>query len=86
VVHGRQCPADRKGWIRLQFHAVLSWVPDTPQGMDFLFPLPACVVQEPRVEDNLSCPEFVHSNKKIMRNFKIRSHTKKNALSPNMLP
>ena len=85
VVHGRQLPAAKKGWVRLQFLAGQTWVPDTPQGMDFLFPLPACVVQEPRVEDNLSCPEFVHSNKKIMRNFKIRKNKAATHPGPDML-
>ncbi|XP_038944637.1 developmental pluripotency-associated protein 2 [Rattus norvegicus] len=91
VVHGRQCPADRKGWVRLQFHAGLTWVPDTPQRMNFLFLLPACVIPEPGVEDNLLCPECVHSNNKLMRNFKMRSgkmrsDSKKNAPPPNMPP
>ncbi|XP_076777006.1 developmental pluripotency-associated protein 2-like [Arvicanthis niloticus] len=86
VVHGRKCPADKKGWIRLQFYAGQTWVPDTPQRMNFLFLLPSCVIPEPGVEDNLLCPECVHSNKKIMRNFKIRSRAKENAIPPNMPP
>ena len=86
VVHGRQLPADKKGWVRLQFLAGQTWVPDTPQRMNFLFLLPACIIPEPGVEDNLLCPECVHSNKKIMRNFKTRIYTKKNALLSNMPP
>ena len=86
VVHGRQLPADKKGWVRLQFLAGQTWVPDTPQRMNFLFLLPACIIPEPGVEDNLLCPECVHSNKKILGKFKIRSCAKKNALPPNMLP
>jgi hypothetical protein len=54
--------------------------------MNFLFMLPACIIPEPGVEDNLLCPECVHSNKKILGKFKIRSCAKKNALPPNMLP
>ena len=55
----------------------------TPQRMNFLFLLPACIIPEPGVEDNLLCPECVHSIK-IMRTFKTRSCTKKNVLSPSM--
>ncbi|XP_031229448.1 developmental pluripotency-associated protein 2-like [Mastomys coucha] len=86
VVHGKQLSADKKGWVRLQFFAGQTWVPDTPQRMNFLFLLPACVIPEPGVEDNLLCPECAHSNKKIMRNFttKSRSRTKENAVPPNM--
>ncbi|EDM11115.1 rCG52807 [Rattus norvegicus] len=59
--------------------------------MNFLFLLPACVIPEPGVEDNLLCPECVHSNNKLMRNFKMRSgkmrsDSKKNAPPPNMPP
>ena len=86
VVHGRQLPARKKGWVRLQFLAGQTWVPDTPQRMNFLFLLLTCVIPEPEVEDNLLCPECVHSNKMILRNFKIRSRAKKNALPPNMSP
>ena len=86
VVHGRQLPARKKGWVGLKFLAGQTWVPDTPQRMNFLFLLPACVLPEPGVEDNLLCPECVHSNKKIGRNFKTRSRTKKNALPLNMPP
>ncbi|XP_028611407.1 developmental pluripotency-associated protein 2 [Grammomys surdaster] len=84
VVHGRQCSADKQGWVRLQFYAGQTWVPDTAHRMNFLFLLPSCIIPEPGVEDNLLCPDCVHSNKKIMRNFKIRSRAKKNALPPNM--
>jgi hypothetical protein len=40
--------------------------------MNFLFLLPAWVIPEPEAEDNLLCPECVHSSKKIVRNFKIQ--------------
>ena len=45
VVHGRQLPADKKAWVRLQFLASWTWVPDTPQRMNFLFLLPAMLSQ-----------------------------------------
>jgi hypothetical protein len=53
---------------------------------EFSFPVTSYVIPEPGVEDNLLCPECVHSNKKIMRNFKTRIYTKKNALLSNMPP
>ncbi|XP_052014088.1 developmental pluripotency-associated protein 2 [Apodemus sylvaticus] len=84
IVHGRQLPADKKGWVRLQFCAGQTWVPDSSQRMNFLFLLPACIIPEPGVEDNLLCPDCVHSNKKMMRKFETRSHSKKKALSTNM--
>ncbi|XP_052595722.1 developmental pluripotency-associated protein 2 [Peromyscus californicus insignis] len=86
VVHGRMLPADKAGWVYLQMHAGHAWVPDTPQRMMCLFLLPACVFPTPGVEDNLLCPECVHSNRKMLRNFesKKRSAKKHKKLSPNL--
>ena len=33
VVHGRPLLADTEGWVRLQFQAGQTWVPDTPRRM-----------------------------------------------------
>ncbi|XP_051006307.1 developmental pluripotency-associated protein 2 [Acomys russatus] len=81
VVHGKHLPADRKGWVHLQFHAGQTWVPDTPQRMISLFLLPACIFPAPGVEDNLLCPECVQSNKKMMRN--LTSEGKRNSAKKN---
>ncbi|KAM4887103.1 developmental pluripotency-associated protein 2 [Thomomys bottae] len=67
VVHGRLLPADAKGWVRLQFCAGLTWVPDTHETMISLFLLPACSFPSPELEDNMLCPECVERNKKMMR-------------------
>ncbi|KAK7821254.1 hypothetical protein U0070_000200, partial [Myodes glareolus] len=60
VVHGRQLPADKEGWVCLQLYAGHTWVPDSPQRMIPLFILPACVFPSPGVEDNMLCPECAH--------------------------
>ncbi|CAO2631803.1 Developmental pluripotency-associated protein 2, partial [Lemmus lemmus] len=60
VVHGRQLPADKEGWVCLQMYTGLAWVPDSPQRMIPLFLLPACVFPSPGVEDNMLCPECAH--------------------------
>ena len=57
VVHGRPLLADTEGWVRLQFQAGQTWVPDTPRRMTSLFMLPACTFAPPDLEDNLLCPE-----------------------------
>nr|XP_006996576.1 developmental pluripotency-associated protein 2 [Peromyscus maniculatus bairdii] len=81
VVHGRMLPADKAGWVCLQMHAGHAWVPDTPQRMMCLLLLPACVFPTPGVEDNLLCPECVHSNRKMLRNFESEKRKKQ---SPNL--
>ncbi|KAM4889439.1 developmental pluripotency-associated protein 2-like [Thomomys bottae] len=67
VVHGRFLPADGKGWVRLQFCAGQTWVPDTHKTMISLFLLPACSFPSPKLEGNMLCPECVKRNKKMMR-------------------
>ncbi|KAM4841993.1 developmental pluripotency-associated protein 2-like [Thomomys bottae] len=67
VVHGRLLPADAKGWVRLQFCAGLTWVPDTHKTMISLFLLPACSFPSPELEDNTLCPECVERNKKMRK-------------------
>ena len=57
VVHGRPLLANTEGWVRLQFQAGQTWVPDTPRRMTSLFMLPACTFAPPDMEDNLLCPE-----------------------------
>ncbi|KAM4863061.1 LOW QUALITY PROTEIN: developmental pluripotency-associated protein 2 [Urocitellus parryii] len=37
VVHGQFLSAETAGWVRLQFHAGQTWVPDTPKRMISLF-------------------------------------------------
>uniref|UniRef100_A0A8D2AX75 Developmental pluripotency associated 2 n=1 Tax=Sciurus vulgaris TaxID=55149 RepID=A0A8D2AX75_SCIVU len=59
VVHGQLLSADAAGWVRLQFHAGQTWVPDTPKRMIALFLLPACTFPSPGLEDNMLCPECV---------------------------
>nr|XP_048310344.1 developmental pluripotency-associated protein 2 [Myodes glareolus] len=87
VVHGRQLPADKEGWVCLQLYAGHTWVPDSPQRMIPLFILPACVFPSPGVEDNMLCPECAHSNRKMMRNFERDKRTvKKHKLLPPNLP
>ncbi|XP_054573089.1 developmental pluripotency-associated protein 2-like [Eptesicus fuscus] len=66
VVHGRHLLADKKGWVRLQFHAGQTWVPDTPTKMISLLLLPACTFPSPDLEDNMLCPDCVKRNKKMM--------------------
>ncbi|XP_017507907.1 developmental pluripotency-associated protein 2 [Manis javanica] len=67
VVHGRPLLAKKKGWVRLQFHAGQTWVPDTPKKMISLFLLPACTFPSPDMEDNMLCPECVKRNKRMMK-------------------
>ncbi|TKC43884.1 hypothetical protein EI555_015355, partial [Monodon monoceros] len=67
VVHGRPLLADTEGWVRLQFHAGQTWVPNTPRRMISLFMLPACTFPSPDLEDNMLCPECAKRNKKIMK-------------------
>ncbi|XP_015416718.1 PREDICTED: developmental pluripotency-associated protein 2 [Myotis davidii] len=66
VVHGRHLLADKKGWVRLQFHAGQTWVPDTPTKMISLLLLPACTFPSPDLEDNMLCPDCVKRNKKMV--------------------
>ncbi|XP_012368740.1 developmental pluripotency-associated protein 2 [Octodon degus] len=67
VVHGQLRAADVAGWVRLQFCAGDTWVPDTPRRMTSFTLLPACIFPSPGTEDNLLCPECVQRNKKVMR-------------------
>ncbi|XP_054556585.1 developmental pluripotency-associated protein 2 isoform X2 [Talpa occidentalis] len=67
VVHGRPLSADTNGWVRLQFHAGQTWVPNSSRRMISLFLLPACTFSSPDLEDNMLCPECVKRNKKMMR-------------------
>nr|KAF6377788.1 hypothetical protein mMyoMyo1_004099 [Myotis myotis] len=66
VVHGRHLLADKKGWVRLQFHAGQTWVPDTPTKMISLLLLPACTFPSPDLEDNMLCPDCVKRNKRMV--------------------
>ncbi|XP_075846807.1 developmental pluripotency-associated protein 2-like [Microtus pennsylvanicus] len=88
VIHGRQLPADKEGWVCLQMHAGQTWVPYSSQRMIPLFILPACVFPSPGLEDNLLCPECAHSNRKMMRNFERdrRTEKKHKQLRENMPP
>ncbi|XP_048192523.1 developmental pluripotency-associated protein 2-like [Perognathus longimembris pacificus] len=70
VVHGRLLPADGKGWVRLQFCAGQTWVPNSCKTMISLFLLPACLFPTPGLKDNMLCPECVKRNKKIMKKIK----------------
>uniref|UniRef100_A0A8C2MLA1 SAP domain-containing protein n=1 Tax=Cricetulus griseus TaxID=10029 RepID=A0A8C2MLA1_CRIGR len=87
VVEGKVLPANKTGWVRLQMKTGQTWVPDSPQRMILLFLLPACVLPEPGVEDNLLCPECVERNRKLMRNFKRdKRNKKKHKILPSNLP
>ncbi|XP_075399073.1 developmental pluripotency-associated protein 4 [Tenrec ecaudatus] len=59
VVHGRSLPANRSGWVRLQFHAGQAWVPEKPGRVSALFLIPASSFPPPHMEDNLLCPKCV---------------------------
>ncbi|KAG8509547.1 Developmental pluripotency-associated protein 2, partial [Galemys pyrenaicus] len=59
VVHGRPLSADTNGWVRLQFRAGHTWVPNSSRKMISLFLLPACTFSSPDLEDNMLCPECV---------------------------
>ncbi|KAM5281134.1 developmental pluripotency-associated protein 4-like [Ctenodactylus gundi] len=61
VVHGRSLPADKDGWVQLQFHAGQAWVPEKRGRLSALFLLPACTFPPPHMQDNLLCPGCVHS-------------------------
>ena len=80
VVHGRLLLADTEGWVRLQFQAGQTWVPDTPRRMTSLFMLPACTFAPPDLEDNLLCPECTKRNKKIMKRLITMGRRKKPGL------
>ncbi|MXQ99963.1 hypothetical protein E5288_WYG021657 [Bos mutus] len=80
VVHGRPLLADTEGWVRLQFQAGQTWVPDTPRRMTSLFMLPACTFAPPDLEDNLLCPECAKRNKKIMKRLITMGRRKKPGL------
>lgn len=41
AVPGRSPPADKKGWVRLQFHAGQTWVPEKQRRVYIPFLLPA---------------------------------------------
>nr|XP_030692696.1 developmental pluripotency-associated protein 2 [Globicephala melas] len=80
VVHGRPLLADTEGWVRLQFHAGQTWVPNTPRRMISLFMLPACTFPSPDLEDNMLCPECAKRNKKIMKRLIAMGKKKKPGL------
>ncbi|XP_036720696.1 developmental pluripotency-associated protein 2-like [Balaenoptera musculus] len=80
VVHGRPLLADTEGWVRLQFHAGQTWVPNTPRRMISLFMLPACTFPSPDLEDNMLCPECAKRNKKIMKKLIAMGKRKKPGL------
>ncbi|DAA14573.1 TPA: developmental pluripotency associated 2-like [Bos taurus] len=80
VVHGRPLLADTEGWVRLQFQAGQTWVPDTPRRMTSLFMLPACTFAPPDLEDNLLYPECTKRNKKIMKRLITMGRRKKPGL------
>ncbi|XP_045142153.1 developmental pluripotency-associated protein 4 [Echinops telfairi] len=63
VVHGRSLPANRSGWVRLQFHAGQAWVPEEPGRVSALFLIPASSFPPPHMEDNLLCPKCVQRNR-----------------------
>nr|XP_002714071.2 developmental pluripotency-associated protein 2 [Oryctolagus cuniculus] len=91
VVHGRLLPADVPGWVRLQFRAGHTWVPDTPKRMISLFLLPACTFPSPGLEDNMLCPECTKRNKKMMRRLmsvgEKKHHTvRKQNMPPQNMP
>ncbi|KAM5276715.1 developmental pluripotency-associated protein 4 [Hipposideros larvatus] len=67
VVHGRSLPADKEGWVQLQFYAGQSWVPEKQGRVCALFLLPACRFPPPYLEDNLLCPKCVRRNKVLMK-------------------
>lgn len=66
VVHGRPLLADTEGWVRLQFQAGQTWVPDTPRRMTSPLRVTCLHFCTPDMEDNLLCPECAERNKKIM--------------------
>ncbi|MBZ3871214.1 Developmental pluripotency-associated protein 4, partial [Sciurus carolinensis] len=60
VVHGKSLPADKNGWVQLQFHAGQAWVPEKRKGrVSALFLLPSCNFPPPYLEDNMLCPNCV---------------------------
>ncbi|XP_027622156.1 developmental pluripotency-associated protein 4-like [Tupaia chinensis] len=68
VVHGRSLPANKGGWVHLQFHAGQAWVPEKQKGrVCALFLLPACSFPPPHLEDNMLCPKCVQRNKVLMK-------------------
>uniref|UniRef100_H0XPG1 SAP domain-containing protein n=1 Tax=Otolemur garnettii TaxID=30611 RepID=H0XPG1_OTOGA len=70
VTHGQPLPADRKGWVCLQFHAGQAWVA-TPRRMISLFLLPVCIFPSPGLEDNMLWPDCAKRNTKIMKRLMI---------------
>ncbi|XP_007538782.2 developmental pluripotency-associated protein 4 [Erinaceus europaeus] len=67
VVHGRSFSTNRKGWVRLQFHAGQVWVPEEEGRVCALFLLPACTFPPPDLEDNMLCPKCIQKNKVLMK-------------------
>uniref|UniRef100_I3MH02 Developmental pluripotency associated 4 n=1 Tax=Ictidomys tridecemlineatus TaxID=43179 RepID=I3MH02_ICTTR len=71
VVHGRSLPADKSGWVQLQFHAGQAWVPEKKKGkVSALFLLPSCSFPPPHLEDNLLCPKCVKRNKTLINSLR----------------
>ncbi|XP_037380486.1 developmental pluripotency-associated protein 4 isoform X2 [Talpa occidentalis] len=67
VIHGRSLPADREGWVRLQFHGGQAWVPEKQGQVCALFLLPSCNFTPPHLEDNMLCPKCVQRNRVLMK-------------------
>uniref|UniRef100_A0A8C2VCF8 Developmental pluripotency associated 2 n=2 Tax=Chinchilla lanigera TaxID=34839 RepID=A0A8C2VCF8_CHILA len=86
VVHGQLRSADVAGWVRLQFRAGHTWVPDTPRRMIALILLPACTFPSPGTEDNTLCPECVQRNKKMMKKLIMREKMRHLVGDQNMSP
>uniref|UniRef100_A0A8C9PFR3 Developmental pluripotency-associated protein 2/4 C-terminal domain-containing protein n=1 Tax=Spermophilus dauricus TaxID=99837 RepID=A0A8C9PFR3_SPEDA len=71
VVHGRSLPADKSGWVQLQFHAGQAWVPEKKKGkVSALFLLPSCSFPPRHLEDNLLCPKCVKRNKTLINSLR----------------
>ncbi|KAM5154411.1 developmental pluripotency-associated protein 4 [Callospermophilus lateralis] len=71
VVHGRSLPADKSGWVQLQFHAGQAWVPEKKKGkVSALFLLPSCSFPPQHLEDNLLCPKCVKRNKTLINSLR----------------
>uniref|UniRef100_A0A8C9PC52 Developmental pluripotency-associated protein 2 n=1 Tax=Spermophilus dauricus TaxID=99837 RepID=A0A8C9PC52_SPEDA len=86
VVHGQFLSAETAGWVRLQFHAGQTWVPDTPKRMISLFLLPACIFPPSGLEDNMLCPECVKRNKKMMKGLIITREKKQCTVGDQKVP
>ncbi|CAD7666181.1 unnamed protein product [Nyctereutes procyonoides] len=52
-----------QAFVRLQFHAGQTWVPDTPKRMILLFLSLTCTFSSPDLENNMLCPELIAMGK-----------------------